>query len=118
MRKIILDTNFLIDLMKFRIELDEIEDLLIEPYELLTISSVIEELKKIDSKNAKLALKLVELKNIGILKTKEKDADMAILNLADKNSVVATNDINLRKKLKALSIKTIYLRAKKHLAMS
>jgi rRNA-processing protein FCF1 len=104
--------------MAFKVELDEIKNFLIEPYELFTISSVIQELKKMKSKDAKLALKLIDLKNVKILKTKEKNVDKAILKLADKSIIVATNDIKLRRKLKALGIKTIYLRARKYLAMS
>jgi rRNA-processing protein FCF1 len=117
MKRIVLDTNFLISLAAFKIELDEIENLLVEQYELLTIDSVVRELKKINNKNAKLALKLIELKNIGILKIKERNVDRAILTLAGKDTIIATNDVKLRKKLKNLGSKTIYLRAKKHLAM-
>jgi rRNA-processing protein FCF1 len=105
-------------LIRFKIELEEIENLLSESYKLLTIDSVVRELKKISSKNAKLALKLIDLKNIEVLKTKEKNVDKAILSLADKDTIIATNDIKLRKKLKTLGSKTIYLRAKKKLVMS
>lgn len=98
--------------------MDEIENLLTEPYKLSTISSVVKELKKMNSKNAKIALKLVESKNIEVLETKEKNVDEALLNLAGKDAIVATNDAKLRKKLKTLGNKTIYLRARKHLAMS
>jgi rRNA-processing protein FCF1 len=118
MKRILLDTNFLVSLMRFRVELEEIGELLVEPYKLLTTSSVVMELKKIGSKNAKLALKLIELKSIGVLGTKEKNADRAILSLAGRDTIIATNDAKLRKKLKALGSKTIYLRARKHLATS
>ena len=103
---------------RFKVDLDEIGSLLVEPYKLLTISSIVGELKKIGSKNAELALKLIELKNIKVLRTKEKNADKAILSLVDIDTIVATNDAKLRKKLKALGSKTIYLRARKHLAIS
>jgi rRNA-processing protein FCF1 len=122
MKRIILDTNFLISLFKFRVDL-EIERIVYEPYKLVTVKPVINELEKIasskgkDSKNAKLALKFIKTKNIEILNTSEKNTDNAIIALANKNTIVATNDIKLRKKLKKLEIKTIYLRAKKHLAM-
>lgn len=112
-----MDTNFLVSLIAFKIDLDEIENLLLEPYRLLTLSSVVEELKKIDNKDAKIALKLINLKSIEILETKEKNADKAILNLVDKDTIVATNDMELRKKLKMLGNKTIYLRARKRLAI-
>lgn len=117
MKRVILDTNFLIDLVRFNIGLEEIGKLLNERHEILTISSVIGELEKINSKNAKIALRLIEMEKINVLKTGERSADRAILNMADRNTIVATNDIELRKKLKKLGIKTIYLRAKKTLEM-
>lgn len=123
MRRIILDTNFLISLFQFKVELIEIERIIYEPYTLVTVKPVINELEKIasskekDSKNAKLALRLIKIKDIEVLDSPEKNADKTILALADKNTIVATNDIELRKKLKKLEIKTIYLRAKKHLAI-
>lgn len=121
MKRIIFDTNFLMIFGKFRVDLEkELERILSEPYKLFTLSSVVEELKQIASskgnasKNAKIALKLVDLKNIGIIKSSGK-VDDALLKLADENMIVATNDMGLRRKLKKSKIKTIYLRAEKHL---
>jgi len=120
MRKLFFDTNFLIDLAKFKIELEEILDFLEEPVEFFVLSSSIEELKKIarnkgkSGNMAKLALKIIKLKKIEILEEKE-SPDKVFLRIADKNTIIATNDSNLRKKLKSLGIKTIYLRAKKYL---
>jgi rRNA-processing protein FCF1 len=120
MRRLILDTNFLIDLARFKIGLEEILDFLEEPVEFFVLSSSIEELKKIarnkgkSGNMAKLALKIIKLKKIEILEEKE-SPDKAFLSIADKNTIIATNDSKLRKKLKSLGIKTIYLRAKKYL---
>ena len=72
MRRLILDTNFLIDLAKFKIGLEEILDFLEEPVEFFVLSSSIEELKKIarnkgkSGNMAKLALKIIKLKKIQI----------------------------------------------------
>lgn len=118
MKKVIFDTNFLIDVIRFKIDLDEIERFVIKPYKFFTIDKVVKELKSINNKNAKAALKLIELKKIRIIKTREKDADKALVNLANKDSIIATNDIELRKKLKSLRVKTIYLRKRKYLAIS
>lgn len=124
MKRIILDTNFLIDIMRFKIDIEEIKGIIDGPYRILTISPVIDELKKIakkktkESKNAKIVLKLIKSKRIEVLKSKGKYTDDVILNLVDKNTIVATNDKKLRKKLKRLGTKTIYLRAKKYLAIS
>jgi len=128
MKKIVLDTSFLVDSIKFKIDLEEIDKLVSQPYKLLTINSVIKELEKLsakegrDSKNAKIALKLVKSKRIKILKSKvlksKGSTDKAIIKLSDKKTIVATDDRELRKKLKNLGIKTIYLRAKKKIGIS
>jgi rRNA-processing protein FCF1 len=124
MKKIILDTNFLIDLCKFKVGLEEIDELIDEPYYLFTMDLVIDELEKIsasatsDSRYAKLALETIKIKKIKILTSGKANTDKAIINLADKGTIVATNDIELREKLKKLETKTIYLRAKKHLGIN
>jgi rRNA-processing protein FCF1 len=60
---------------------------------------------------------LIKEKNVQIIKTQEKSADQAIINLSNKNTIVATNDKLLRQKLKDRNAKTIYLKSKKHLEM-
>lgn len=123
MKKIILDTNFLMDLGKFKVGLEEIKEIVDEPYQLFTLGLVVNELKKIsnstgrDARNAKFALELIKINEINILNSSKTNTDNAIIDLADKGTIVATNDIELRKKLKKLEIKTIYLRAKKHLGI-
>ena len=122
MKKIIFDANFLIDLAKFRIDISEIENL-VGLCKFYTIDLVIKELERIAGKktksgrNAKIALKLIEMNNFGIMKSKEKTADDALLKLAGEDTIIATNDTELRKSLKKSGAKTIYLRAKKHLAI-
>jgi len=118
MKKILFDTNFLIDLIRFKIGLEEIDKLVEGPYRIVTVDKVANELRSIASKNAKAALKLVKIKKIGIVRTKERNADAALIVLADKDTMVATNDAELRKRLRGLGVKTIYLRKRKHLAIS
>jgi len=118
MKKVLLDTNFLIDSVRFRIGLEEIGKLVDEQYKILTLDRVMEELKSIGNKNAKTALKLIEIENIGIVKAKGKNVDKALIDFADKDTIVATNDTKLRERLKSLGIKTIYLRKRKYLAIS
>lgn len=120
MKKIILDTNFLIDLGRFGIDFDEIGRIMTENYELKITSSSVIELKKIaatsveESKFAKYALMVIDLRKIEVLESQE-TADKAILTFADKDTIVATNDVELRKKLKANGVRCIYVRAKKKL---
>ncbi len=119
--KVLLDTNFLIDAVRFRIELGSITGL-VGICELTTLSSVETELVRLSNKTsktglyAKAALKLIKEGNIKILKFQGLP-DNAMLSLAGDATIVATNDIELRKRLKALGRKTIYLKAKKHLAI-
>ncbi|MDI6798381.1 MAG: ribonuclease VapC [Candidatus Aenigmarchaeota archaeon] len=124
MRKVILDTNFLISSFFFKVDfLDEIKNLVGESLEFLTLDSVVSELNRIgetkrkDSKYAKLALKFLKQEKIKVIRSKAKNADEAILGVADENCIVATNDKELRKRLKTFKAKVIYLRAKKHLAI-
>jgi len=120
MKKIILDTNFLIDLGRFGISIDEIDRVMTENYEMQIVSSSVEELKKIaaktidESKFAKYALMIIDLRKVKILESPE-TADRAILSFADKDTIVATNDIELRRKLKEKGSRCIYVRAKKKL---
>jgi len=120
MKKIILDTNFLIDLGRFGIGIDEIGKILPENYEMQIVSSSVGELKKIaatgaeESKFAKYALMIVDLRKMRILESPE-TADEAIISFADKDTIVATNDIELRKKLKSKGVRCIYVRSKKKL---
>jgi rRNA-processing protein FCF1 len=120
MKKIILDTNFLIDLGRFGIGIDEIDKVMTENYEMQIVSSSVNELKKIastsmeESKFAKYALMIIDLRKIKILEANE-GADAAIIYFADKDTIVATNDIDLRRKLKEKGVRCIYVRAKKKL---
>ena len=118
--RIILDTNFLIDVIRFKIDLGQIPTLILGQCELFTLDSVMDELKKIaktkarESGYAKIALELIKNKKIRILKIEGK-ADEVILSLSEKNTIVATNDKELKKLLKRKGVKTIYIKSKKHL---
>lgn len=119
--KVLLDTNFLIDIIRFKIDLEGLYDLT-SASDLLTLSSVEKELKKISKKTsragmcARIALELIKQNDIKILKS-EGIPDDAMVKLASEKTLVATNDVKLRKILKTSGRKTIYLKAKKHLAI-
>ena len=124
MRKVLLDTNFLIDLGRFGVSIDDIDKILNERYELSVPRSVMNELKTIagtqqeESKFAKLALMILDLRKAKVIET-EKTADEAFLEISGKENdiIVATNDFELKKKLKANGVRIISLRAKKKLEM-
>lgn len=122
--KIIYDTNFIMSMIKFKIDLfAELELILDEPHENVILDSVEKELKNLgkgtrkSSNEAKLSLDFINSDNFHVVKSPKGNVDDVIHSLADKNTLVATNDIELRKRLKSKGIKTIYLRAKKHLAI-
>lgn len=116
-----MDTNFLIDAVRFKIDLREIDEL-IGKSEIVTLNSVERELNIIAKRTSKVgmcartALDLIKKQEIKILKSDERP-DSAVLKINDK-TIVATNDSELRKRLKTLHRKTIYLKSKKHLAIS
>ncbi len=120
--KILLDTNFLIDMMRFKVDLNELDELIDSEYSLAVITPVLQELRTISNRKtkesmyAKVALKLIEVENLEIIKS-GKRTDEELVNLSHGKTIVATNDGGLRKELKALGKKSIYLKSKKHLAI-
>jgi hypothetical protein len=124
MKKIILDTNFLMIPYQFNVDIfKEIERVIEEGYELITLDSVVKELNRMkksrgeDAIAARVALELIKKKNVKVIKTKEKKVDNTIIKLAGKNTIVATNDKVLREKLKNKNVKVLYLRSRKRLAI-
>ena len=124
MEKIILDTNFLMIPIQFRVDIfSELNRICNFNYELFVFDQTINELKSIivkDSKHkraAQFALKLIKLKNIEIIKSENKDVDTLILENLSKDMTVATQDINLRKELLKKGASVILLRQKKYLEL-
>ena len=127
MKIILLDTNFLLIPYQFKVDIfTEFDRVCNFNYKLFVLDKSIEELKKIveeqKGKNkdaAKIALKLISIKNIGIIKTKsDKKTDDIILDTAPKDDfIVATQDKDLKRRLITQSIIIIVLRQKKKLAI-
>ena len=122
--KVVLDTNFLIDLFRFKTGFDEVEDALGGRCTFVMVSQSEAELHRVADVSAKVGVGFVESGKIKIVeagRATEKSADEAIVELVGKWSpdvVVATNDAKLRKRIKALGVRTIYLRARKRLEVS
>ncbi|MEM5811583.1 MAG: hypothetical protein QW641_02520 [Candidatus Aenigmatarchaeota archaeon] len=104
-KKIILDTSFLVSCVKYKIDLkSEIENL-IGKFEVILPQQVMKEIKR------KKMDKFLEELNYNITKIKAKNADESIIKLAEKNNYfVATVDKKLRSYLKNKKIKTFYIR--------
>lgn len=112
MYNIVLDTNFLLIPIKFKVDIfREIERICDFPYNLHIVDKTIDELK--GKKGEKLALSLIKHHNINIIKTnKDKIADDLITDLKLENKVIATQDKDLKKRNKPY---IITLKQKTHL---
>lgn len=119
--RILLDTNFIMDCFRFRVDLAELFDLYPEA-RLATIPQVVSELAKIAAgksthgRHARVALKIVD--GVEILEAPKGNTDDALLGVAGKETIIATNDEELRRRASRMGLKTIYLRGRKHLAVS
>ena len=125
MKKIILDTNFIIIPYKFNVDIfSEIDRISGFNYELCVIDKTIEELNKLaesgkggGKRAAKLALALLKSKKVRELKSSGSYADDALLELASPINIIATQDIELKRRLKAKGVPFITLRQKKYLIL-
>ena len=109
MLKILLDTSFIIDSIKYRVDIkDKLKDLLLEPFELFIIDNTLQELEKKRLKNLTLNL----LKDLRILPSKTPHVDNEIASLD--GYIVATNDKELKRRLKSKEVKVISLVSENH----
>ena len=124
MRKVIFDTNFLFVPLQFKVDIFDELEALIGKFEPIILSTTIEELKKIarekSEKNRRNALAALELaKKCKILKVErgsDESYDDVILRIAKEGKyMVATNDSELRRRLRKAGITTIFLRQKAYL---
>lgn len=121
--RIILDTNFLMAIAQFKIDIfSEIERIADFRYNIYILDKTIDELKNIiktqkgkNKRAASLALQLIKVKKVKKLKTKQGKTDDLIVDIADKDTLVATQDKNLRKRLKPRKTGIIGIRQKKFL---
>ncbi|MEK6861800.1 MAG: PIN domain-containing protein [Nanoarchaeota archaeon] len=115
-KNIILDTNFILDCIKFKIDIkSEISRILDENFILSIFTVTKRELH--NKKNENLALQLLEKMNVNIIDTSSHNVDSAILSLDNNNTIVATADKKLKEKLKNRNIPILVIREKKHLKL-
>ena len=126
MVRIILDTNFLMIPLEFKVDIfSEIKRLMIEPYELFIFEATLDELVKLSRGNSKAAIaakatiKLIKQKNLKSLTNSndEKYVDSLILEGSTSKDIVCTQDQALKRLLKAKhkGIRLITLKSKKYL---
>lgn len=135
-KNVILDTNFFVDMFRFKITLADIEDAVAGGHcNFWIVEESLSELDRMSVKEAKIAMRMIQDKEqakkvlgktVGVLRIDKhvQTADDAILAFIEERVsgqqpkgvfIVATNDAGLRKQIKALGTKIIYLRARKHL---
>ncbi|MBQ2635762.1 MAG: twitching motility protein PilT [Methanobrevibacter sp.] len=123
-KEVVIDTNFFMVPFQFNVDIIAELEKILPSYKLTTPSFVINELKGLKRNNkgkirlnANLALKLansskVEIKDISLLENET--VDDALLRVSE---VLATNDIELKKRAKAKGITIVYLRQKNYITV-
>ena len=130
MKKIIIDTNFLMIPYQFRVDIfSEFKRICAFNYNLFIYEQSINELNNIvekqsgkDKRAAQFALKLIKIKGINTINTvkpenKYIDVDSLILNNLDKDTIIATQDLQLKKQLIEKGASVIIIRQKKYLEL-
>lgn len=121
---VILDTNFFMIAHKNKIDIiEEIQELVTDP-EIETFEGVIKELESIEKSSkgqdgvaAGVGLKLIGEKPIQVLEQEKENVDDAIVEFAreNENTVVATADRELKKRLRENDVSLICMRSQKKL---
>ena len=113
MEKIILDTDFLITAIKYKIDLfSELNRLCDFKKEVFIVDKTVEELK--NKPQEKLIREIIREKHIKVIKTENnKNVDDLLLEL--EKTIVCTQDLELKKKIKKQGRKVITIRQKKYL---
>ena len=132
---VLLDTNVLLIPGQFGVDIfSELQGICDFPYEVAVLEATVNELRGImdnktasakDRRAARLGLQLINAKNVRVIKVERKvfkTTDKAILEFAvagnsseQKSVFVATQDKNLREKLRAKGVGVIILRQKQNL---
>jgi hypothetical protein len=127
MRKVIIDTNFLLIPYQFKVDIfSEIRRICNVKYDVFVLDKTVGELERIIGKQggkhreaAKLALGLLKSKGVKVIETREdKVVDDIIVELANrKEHIVATQDKGLKRRLKTKGIPVITLRQRQYLVL-
>lgn len=116
-KKIILDTDFLIDSIKFKVNFfSEINRILDSNYKICIIDKTLDEIK--NKAMLKLITELLNANNVEIIKTEgDYKVDDLILKTVDKDFVVATQDVGLKRRLKNKGVLVITIRQRRYLVL-
>ncbi len=124
--EVVIDTNFFMAVFQFKIDiLDELKKV-VPSYKLTTPKFVISELEGLKTnknqnirKQATMALKIAKSGDVEIMDVSTlngESVDDALLRIS-KSKILATNDIQLKKRAKEASIQVAYIRQKRYVAI-
>ena len=124
MKTILIDTNFLVECAKRKIDIQaELTRILDFGFEVAILDRTMEELDEViargkkEGQAAKLAKTILMTKRVTIIPTEGGHTDTLLLEKADENYIVATQDAALKRKLKQKKQSVIVIRGAKKLAV-
>ncbi len=125
MKTIILDTNTLMAISQFKIDLfSEASKVCDFKFEIKILDRTIDELNKIIKEqkgkhklSAKLALDIIEKKNIRKIKTEKGNVDDLLVEFSKKGAIILTQDRELKKRIKEVGGQLMTIRQKKKLIL-
>jgi rRNA-processing protein FCF1 len=125
MIQVILDTNILLVPAQFSVDIfSEIDRLVAESHELCVLDKTLDELNQVaktadtgkDKRAAMLGIAFVAGKKMKVLATKEGHPDDIIVELSERGKqIVATQDMNLKRRLKEKGVSVLTMRSQTHL---
>jgi len=113
--EVLIDANFALIPVQFKLDIySELDRVVQKKYQIVTLGPIIEEIQKISG--GRLALQMLENKEVRIIPTNTRDVDDAIVEYAEKGkTIVCTNDKVLEDRLRQKGITVIYMRGKNRL---
>ncbi len=124
MKTILIDTNFLVECAKNRVDIhSELTRILDFSFEVAILDRTLEELDTIiargkkEGQYAKLAKTILMTKKVSVLPTTGGHTDTLLLDKADENYIIATMDKALKQKLKKNGQDVVIIRGEKKLAL-
>ena len=111
--KVILDTNFLLTMVRYKIHaINEIKNQI--PVDFFVLSGIIDEMQGLSKekkikKEVAIITKILEANKVQGIKSQLPNVDDELVSLS-KEYVIATNDKELRKRIREFGGKTIYIK--------
>jgi len=124
LKTILLDTNFLVECAKNRIDIHaELTRILDFSFEVAILDRTMEELDEIiargkkEGQAAKLARMILMTKRVTVIPTEGGHTDNLLLDKADENNIIATMDKALKQRLKRKKQDVVIMRGKNRLTV-